>query len=78
MASKKKTSKKKSWTDYEMCPRCRVHELSEHPAVSRTDNKTYVCPSCGTDEALIQFSQRMAMLDYEERFYRHLRKPVKP
>ena len=27
-------------------------EYTEHPALSRTDGKTLICPDCGTREAL--------------------------
>ena len=33
------------------CPIC-GREYSEHPALSRADGKTLVCPDCGTREAL--------------------------
>ena len=33
------------------CPRCgRLY--SGHPALSRADNETLICPDCGTREAL--------------------------
>lgn len=39
------------------CPRCgRMAMRPERPALnalSRKDNKTYVCNSCGTDEAML-------------------------
>ena len=34
-----------------ICPRCNK-EFIEHPALSRVDNKTLICPLCGTREAL--------------------------
>ena len=34
-----------------VCPHCgRLY--SGHPALSRTDNETLICPDCGTREAL--------------------------
>jgi len=33
------------------CPKC-GQRYTEHPALSRTDNKTLICPDCGTREAL--------------------------
>ena len=33
------------------CPIC-GKEYSEHPALSRTDGKTLICPDCGVREAL--------------------------
>ena len=34
-----------------VCPICGRH-YTEHPALSRIDNKTYICPECGTRQAL--------------------------
>ncbi len=34
-----------------LCPLCgRLYH--EHPALSRTDNETLICPDCGTRQAL--------------------------
>lgn len=33
------------------CPRC-GREYTGHPAISRADNETLICPDCGTKEAL--------------------------
>lgn len=33
------------------CPKC-GKEYQEHPAISRADNVTEICPDCGTLEAL--------------------------
>lgn len=33
------------------CPKCGVRYKS-HPTISRRDNKTEICPPCGTMEAL--------------------------
>ena len=33
------------------CPIC-GKEYTEHPALSRTDGKTLICPDCGVREAL--------------------------
>ena len=35
----------------QICPRC-GKAYSEPAALSRTDNKTLICPDCGTREAL--------------------------
>ena len=35
-----------------ICPYC-GQEYSDHPALSRTDNSTLICPRCGSLEALI-------------------------
>lgn len=34
-----------------ICPKC-GKEYHGHPTLSRTDNTTYICPDCGTREAL--------------------------
>ena len=34
-----------------VCPRC-GQTYREHPALSREDNETLICPDCGTREAL--------------------------
>ena len=38
------------------CPKC-GREYDEYPAISREDNKTEICPSCGTREALEIFEK---------------------
>ena len=37
-----------------ICPFC-GETYTKHPAVSRVDNKTCICPECGVEEALIDF-----------------------
>ena len=39
---------------YPVCPICN-RDYSEHPAISRKDNKTEICPNCGIKEALFDF-----------------------
>lgn len=34
-----------------VCPKC-GKTYKEHPAISRVDNQTPICPTCGTREAL--------------------------
>lgn len=34
-----------------VCPKC-GREYTGHPALSRLDNETLICPDCGTREAL--------------------------
>ena len=34
-----------------VCPKC-GRQYSGHPALSRKDNETLICPDCGTREAL--------------------------
>lgn len=38
------------------CPKCKKTYL-EHPAISRVDNKTKICPECGTREAIEAFEK---------------------
>ena len=37
--------------DEKVCPRC-GKTYKGHPAISRADNETPICPTCGTREAL--------------------------
>ena len=39
---------------YKVCPKCK-QKYTQHSAISRIDNKTNICPTCGIKEALIQF-----------------------
>lgn len=34
------------------CPKCK-HTYKGHPAISRVDNKTEICPDCGLNEAIM-------------------------
>lgn len=47
--AKKKTRKQ--------CPRCGRYMVG-HPAISRKDNKTEICSTCGLLEALEAFNKR--------------------
>jgi len=38
-----------------ICPMC-GREYSEHPALSRKDDKTEICPECGMQEAIEAFT----------------------
>ena len=42
---------KNNVTRLSICPRC-GKPFTEPPALSRLDNKTLICPDCGTREAL--------------------------
>lgn len=35
-----------------VCPKCGL-TYHDHPAISREDNNTLICPDCGTREALM-------------------------
>ena len=58
--------KNKNTDDLKICPRCHkaYHGV---PALSRVDNKTYICPDCGTREALesigVESSEQELILD---------------
>ena len=42
-----------------ICPRCgtgRMNEVEVRNALSRKDNETYVCSSCGVDEAIVNLA----------------------
>ncbi len=46
------------------CPICgKIY--SEYPALSRRDNKTYICPDCGTAEALKDYFTPTRLSPYE-------------
>lgn len=36
---------------FKVCPKC-GNRYHEPPALSREDNQTFICPDCGTREAL--------------------------
>lgn len=40
--------------EIQRCPKCKK-EFTEHPAISRDDNETEICPKCGTREAVEAF-----------------------
>jgi hypothetical protein len=56
----------------ELCPRCKVDYFdtkgikAKHPALSRRDNKTNICSSCGVEEALFDFSKSRNDISKEE------------
>ncbi len=39
---------------FPICPVC-GEDYDEHPAISRKDNKTEICPNCGVGEAFMDF-----------------------
>ena len=43
--------KENNVTRIAVCPRC-GKTYTEHPALSRVDNETLICPDCGVREAL--------------------------
>lgn len=44
--------KMKETPKQKLCPRCKIRFLTGRDALSRLDNKTYVCSQCGTEEAI--------------------------
>lgn len=47
--------------DYKICPKCKYKKLNPIPvrnALSRRDNKTYICTDCGMQEAIDDLSKR--------------------
>lgn len=49
---------------YPICPICHK-DYSNYPAISRKDNKSKICPQCGTAEALIEFmKQKKSINDF--------------
>lgn len=58
--------KNKNTDDLKICPRCH-NAYHGVPALSRVDNKTYICPDCGTREALesigVESSEQELILD---------------
>jgi len=46
-----------------ICPICNI-EYSEPPAISRFDNSTEICPTCGMKEALINFIKLNKIQEY--------------
>lgn len=42
------------WGKIENCPRCHKKAYG-YPALSRHDNKTYICSECGVAEAMEDF-----------------------
>ena len=46
------------------CPRCKeerlwIGKMVALNALSRRDNKTYICSPCGTDEAMIDYAETL-------------------
>lgn len=52
--------------DMRTCPRCHQVEDLRFPALSRADNRTEICPPCGTEEALEAFLSPTGVTPAEE------------
>jgi rubrerythrin len=55
----------------EPCPIC-GRTYNQHPALSRIDNKTYICPDCGTYEAFVDAGLIQADANYVQYLLRIL------
>lgn len=42
-------------TTKKFCPRCGQY-YTKYPALSRYDNETYICPDCGVEEAMVNYT----------------------
>ena len=42
--------------EIQKCPKCGA-EFTDHPAISREDNETEICPSCGVREAVEAYAK---------------------
>ena len=47
------------------CPKC-GKEFTDHPAISREDNETEICPECGVEEAVERYLQNYSEEAEEE------------
>lgn len=54
--------------EYVKCPRC-GKIFTEHPAISRKDNKTEICPTCGVEEALEQAGYNINFIRFMENLH---------
>ena len=43
-----------------VCPKC-GKTVTEYPALSREDNKTEICPTCGMLEAIEQYEKHKSV-----------------
>jgi len=50
--------------DVRICPSCNKKYVG-YPAISRKDNKTEICPSCGQEEAMLDYIKH---LRYNKKF----------
>lgn len=49
-----------------LCPKCNKEFVEKYGAISRKDNKTIICPDCGTFEALEEWSNYLRKAGTEE------------
>ncbi len=54
-----------------ICPSCNS-EYTDHPAISRRDNKTEICPPCGTREAILDSDLTYSQLQPSIEEYKRL------
>lgn len=53
-------------SDTKICPICKKRYFG-HPAISRKDNKTEICPNCGINEAMEAYENHMKQKEEERR-----------
>ena len=56
--------------EFVKCPRCgedTLHSERALNALSRKDNKTYVCPSCGAAEAMLDWEGYDVWVDFPKK-----------
>jgi|TARA_Y100000296_G_C5120074_1_gene229910 short subunit dehydrogenase-like uncharacterized protein len=62
----------------ELCPRCKVDYFdtkgikAKHPALSRRDNKTNICSSCGIEEAMFDLGLVAAKKSFDKHYIKQL------
>lgn len=54
--------------DFKFCPRC-GNLYCEPPAISRTDNKTEICPKCGKEEAVLSFCSNYKFIEFLDKLH---------
>ena len=54
--------------DFKICPRC-GEMYCDPPAISRTDNKTEICPKCGKEEAVLAFCSNYKLIEFLDKLH---------
>ena len=69
-----KTAQKSNKLNW-ICPRCKVLiDIKQYPAISRRDNQTEICSSCGTEEAMFDFNMQQKDQEKEKYLMKSMRK----
>ena len=61
--------KKEQKKERHLCPRCKKRDMENEEvrnALSRRDNKTYICSDCGTEEAMFDFTRSQGKVSPSE------------